>query len=186
MESSEASDEFDVARESALGYSTLRRFRWVWGIAGSIIGSLYVWRAIPFVLSRQSIDQYALFYLAFFPILVVCFAFAFFAFAPGATSVIVSDVGVKLRYRRGNYSIFKWEKQRFRMTLWRYASDASTPHRELYVDTIRTLIPLSNPVSPQAFDRILGEAEKRGLRVTRRQVTWQGPPIRMRVGIVRP
>lgn len=175
--------EFDLTKESNLDYSTLRGFRWLFGVGAALVASFLVARETPIFLTNQPLDANTEFNLVFFPIVVAGLAYVFFAFGQGATSLQLTDERIELRYRNGGQKVYAWRKPGFSLTLWKYSTDSSTPRREYFMDVLVARIPLRNPISAEASDAILREAAKRGLEVTSKAQDWFGSPLRTRITI---
>lgn len=174
---------FDISRESLRDYSKLRGFRWLFGIGALLVAGFLLVREWPILTVSRPFDSDAQFNLVLFPIVIAGLVYTFLAFSPGATSVTISDEGLRLYYRGGRLKIFPWSHPHFRMVLRRYVTDESTPHREIYSDAVFTRFPYSNPVSAEACDAIVEAARKQGLELVSKSVTWQGPPTQIRVRI---
>jgi len=177
--------EFDVSLESARDYRTLRGFRWMVGIIGLLVAGFLVARELLHFIAGQPLGLEDEFYLVFFPIMIAGMGSFVFATGPGAAAVVVSDDGIELRYRSGRRKVFRWDDPAFSLRLQRFSTTESTPHREIYFDSVLTRFPWANPVSAEAFDTIVAEASRRGLELTWRKISWQGPPARNKLRIRR-
>ena len=177
--------EFGVSQESDREYGTFRGFRWTIGLIGLLVAVFLIARELPLIMSRQPLTLEDQFNLVFFPVLIAGAAYFVFATGPGAVAVAVSDDGIELRYRSGRRKFFRWGDLSFSLTLQRYSTTESTPRRQIYPDSILTRFPRSNPISPDAFDTIVAEATRRGLELTWRKISWQGPPARNKLRIRR-
>jgi hypothetical protein len=91
---------------------------------------------------------------------------AIFMFSPGAVRAEVSASGVRLGYGSGRTKELRWDRPGSTVTLW--LSPESLPDGRPYPfarHEIRTLHPLDNALTPDAFDAILGAAREAGLEV---------------------
>lgn len=91
---------------------------------------------------------------------------AILMFSPGAVRAEVSASGVRLDYGSGRTKSLRWDRPGMTVTLW--LSPESLPNGRPYPfarHEIRTIYPLDNALTPDAFDAILGSARAAGLEV---------------------
>lgn len=91
---------------------------------------------------------------------------AIFMFSQGAVRAEVSASGVRLNYGSGRTKELRWDRPGTTVTLW--LSPVSLPNGRPYPfarHEIRTVYPLDNALTPDAFDAILGFARGAGLEI---------------------
>ena len=174
-----------MSHESDREYGTFRVSRWMVGAIGFLVAAFLVARELPLIIAHQALTLEDQFNLVFFPILIAGAAYFVLATSPGATAVAVSDDGIELQYRSGRRKSFRWADLSFSITLQRYSTTESTSRRQSYPDSILTLFPRSNPVTPDAFDTIVREASRRGMELTSKKITLFAPPARNKLRIRR-
>lgn len=91
---------------------------------------------------------------------------AIFMFSPGAVRAEVSASGIRLGYGNGRTKELRWDRPGTTLTLW--LSPESLPNGRPYPfarHEIRTVYPLDNSLTPDAFHAILEFARAAGLEV---------------------
>jgi len=92
--------------------------------------------------------------------------FGIFGFGPGASQLELFQGGLRLVYRDGRSKLYRWDDPRKNLTLWR--SPETLPNGKPWPISrwdFRTLRPLDNPLTPDAFDAILESAREAGLEI---------------------
>lgn len=172
-------DLSDIARND---YETARGFRYLVAGIGIALAILLIMDETPWSPLYTDISPDRTYNLiSFVPVLALCLWFVLVT-SPGATRLTITSDGITLDYAGGRHLKFHWNDPRLRLTIWRYDTSGGRLPRRVVTDSIITLIPLRNPVSPATADLILTEAGARGLRVQETRIGVLGPPrIRFRV-----
>ena len=176
---------FDVSAVSAADYRLGNRTFHLLGLLGSIILGAGWMAVLVDVAARGGIASnptFSIVILGFTGGIVILLIWIAMAMSPGATEVQVADTGVLLRYSRGRTTEFEWCDPRVNLTLYEFprimAGGRSFPFPPLW---LVTHYPQSNPLTPEAFDAIIGSARSAGLLVTRSQSVFGTPRSVIRI-----
>jgi len=107
---------------------------------------------------------------------------AIFMFSPGAVRLEVSATGIRLAYAKGRSKDYRWNDPEAKLTLW--LSPPTLPNGQPYPfaqHEIRTLYPLDNPLTQEAFHAVLGSARGAGLEVHTISQSGRGPRTILRI-----